>query len=151
MNASFFGGEKTPCANYKQCALQEYRVGHTLSILGHARQVNGRREREEAAGMEDAPAGLQRRFLLARQVVPGLHFETKSPRQLLREAFMSIFSALKRLFKSQSDAANSSPGAQAPLNAAPQGGSGTSPQSATPAGHGRVLLIHGYSAGGEDL
>ncbi|HEY3706399.1 MAG TPA: hypothetical protein VGL22_15155 [Terracidiphilus sp.] len=86
---------------------------------------------------------------------------------------MSIFSALKGLFKSRgapappgSGTSSSGPGGSAApppaapasqtapgsdIAGAPQGLSATAPQSVTPAQHGRVLLIHGYSAGGEDF
>jgi hypothetical protein len=55
---------------------------------------------------------------------------------------MSFLSSFKRLFKSQGDSggADSAP-PELPV----------APQTATPATRGRVLLIHGYSAAGEDF
>lgn len=85
---------------------------------------------------------------------------------------MSLFSAIKRLFKSQGDTSSGNAGTPAPSKpdtqnsggGAPQSGGGTTqafggtpqptaaaPQSDTPAKQGRVLLIHGYSANGEDF
>lgn len=83
---------------------------------------------------------------------------------------MRLISAIKRLFQSRSDLGELGPRPSEPapgqpaaekaissLNA-PQPISSTAPQSAsvapqslTPAAHGRVLLVHGYSADGKDL
>jgi len=59
---------------------------------------------------------------------------------------MSFFSAIKRIFKSQSDSPGGDSAAPTPQNTP-----AAAPQSAAPASRSRVLLIHGYSAEGEDF
>jgi hypothetical protein len=62
---------------------------------------------------------------------------------------MGLLSAVRRLFRPQTDASSGNTGASA--DPAVQNTAAADPASDSPAWNGRVLLIHGYSASGEDF